>query len=137
MPQKGGTQGSHLTKAIVALAMVGVLVVAWFAQFVWFPDGVSVITPESDSGQQVATIQATTSIRINEIMSSNSSAYSDEKGAYPDYVELVNAGNSAVDLKGLVLTDKLNSNTQFFFPAHILQPGETVLVFCDDGNANV
>ena len=51
-------------------------------------------------------------------------------------MELLNTGSAPVDLNGLVLTDKLNSNSQFVFPSHVLQPGETVLVFCDDGNAN-
>ena len=135
-PNRGGSAGNPLPKAIGALAMAAVLVVAYFAQFVWFPDGISVTTAESESGQEISSIAATSDIVINEVMGSNSSAFSDENGAFPDYVELLNTGSAPADLNGLVLTDKLNSNSQFVFPSHVLQPGETVLVFCDDGNAN-
>ncbi len=135
-PNRGGSVGNPLPKAIGALAMAAVLVVAYFAQFVWFPDGISVTTAESERGQEISSIAATSDIVINEVMGSNSSAFSDENGAFPDYVELLNTGSAPVDLYGLVLTDNLNSNSQFVFPSHVLQPGEIVLVFCDDGNAN-
>ena len=135
-PNRGGSAGKPLPKAIGALAMAAVLVVAYFAQFVWFPDGISVTTAESESGQEISSIAATSDTVINEVMASNSSAFSDENGAFPDYVELLNTGSAPADLNGLVLTDKLTSNSQFVFPSQVLQPGETVLVFCDDGNAN-
>ena len=48
---------------------------------------------------------------LNEVMGSNSSAFSDENGAFPDYVELLNTGSAPADLNGLVLTDKPVSYT--------------------------
>jgi len=136
MPKSGKPQNSGLMKVVMAVAMVAVLLLAYFAQFVWFPSGVSVTTPDNEFGQSVAAIAATSEVKINEIMSANSSAFSDERGEYGDYVELVNSGSAPVNLHGLILTDKLNSKVQFVFPEHVLGAGETVLVFCDDGNAN-
>ena len=93
-PNRGGSAGNPLPKAIGALAMAAVLVVAYFAQFVWFPDGISVTTAESERGQEISSIAATSDIVINEVMGSNSSAFSDENGAFPDYVELLNTGSA-------------------------------------------
>lgn len=48
-------------------------------------------------------------IVINEIQASNVSTIYDDAGDYDDWVELHNAGDSQVDIGGLVLKDKLDT----------------------------
>ena len=72
-------------------------------------------------------------LRISEVMSSNRSAYPDETGAYPDWVEVVNEGETALNLKGIGLSDR-EDRVLFLFPDMTLEPGERALVFCDDTN---
>ncbi|MCP9754168.1 hypothetical protein EGI26_03190 [Lacihabitans sp. CCS-44] len=46
-----------------------------------------------------------TQIVVNEIMASNSSIIKDNSGAYSDWIEIYNAGNSIVDLNNYFLSD--------------------------------
>jgi hypothetical protein len=69
---------------------------------------------------------------INEFMASNSSTIADETGAFPDWVELWNAGDTTVDLGGHYLTDDLSAPTKWEFPAGTaLAAGDWLLVWCD------
>jgi hypothetical protein len=45
------------------------------------------------------------SVKINELMASNSASYLDEIGSDEDWIELYNAGALAVDLGGYYVTD--------------------------------
>ena len=56
-------------------------------------------------------------IFINEFMASNSSTISDG-GDFDDWVELYNAGNSAVNIGGMYLTDDLTEPTQWQIPTN-------------------
>ena len=47
-------------------------------------------------------------VRVNEVMSSNGETLQDENGDSPDWVELYNAGSSAVNLEGFGLSDNAN-----------------------------
>lgn len=71
---------------------------------------------------------------ISEVMPSNSSAVPDENGSYPDWVEVWNSGDSAINLSGVGLSDRGDA-IRFLFPNMTLQPGERVVVFCDNTNA--
>ena len=55
-------------------------------------------------------------LRINEIMTSNGGALGDESGATPDWVEIANVGQSAVNLKGYVLARNSKAGNVFVFP---------------------
>lgn len=72
---------------------------------------------------------------ISEAMSANASAYPDEGGNFVDWLELANQGDTDIDLLDITLSNRPDK-AKFIFPAHILKPGERVIVFCDNLNAN-
>lgn len=74
---------------------------------------------------------------INEICPSNVSSIQNSNGKYSDWIELYNAGSSAVDLTGYGLTDDPSKPYQFKFLSQDLAPGEHLLVFASDSNSNV
>ena len=75
--------------------------------------------------------QDSLNIRINEVLASNAGSYNHE-GTLPDYIEVLNAGTTAVTLEGLVLTDDPNKTDKYVLPAGlILQPGEFKIFYAD------
>ncbi|MFO7978807.1 MAG: CotH kinase family protein [Bacteroidales bacterium] len=82
-------------------------------------------------------------VRINEIISVNTTILSDENYDYEDWIELANTGSVAVDLKGYGLTDDAGDPFRWVFPRVVIQPGEFLLVWAsgkdrrpDHGTAN-
>ena len=57
------------------------------------------------------------------------------EGKSPDWVEVYNDGDEAIDLKGHFLTDDLDNPKQWEFPSVVLEAGKHLLVFAD-GDAN-
>ncbi len=55
-------------------------------------------------------------VYINEILASNRSGLMDGQGDYDDWIELYNAGDTAVDLAGMFLTDTLSEPMRYQFP---------------------
>lgn len=76
-----------------------------------------------------------TNLRVTEAMSSNRSAFPDETGAFPDWVELTNTGSDPINLKGYGLSDRADKIT-FVFPDITLAAGEHVIVFASDSTQN-
>ena len=70
---------------------------------------------------------------ISEIMPANASSVTDENGNYPDWVEIWNSSDRAMNLEGVGLSDRGDS-IRFLFPAVILEPGQRTVVFCDNTN---
>jgi hypothetical protein len=71
-------------------------------------------------------------LRINEILARNDSAVAHE-GAFPDIVELYNAGGTTVDLSGWGLTDEATNRFKFTFPpGTTLGSGKYLLLYGDD-----
>lgn len=68
-------------------------------------------------------------LRINEIMSSNSGAITDTDGDASDWIELYNAGTSALNLSGFGLSDKADQPFLWTFPDYEMAAGEYLLVF--------
>jgi hypothetical protein len=68
-------------------------------------------------------------IVINELMSSNGNAVADEDGDFSDWVELYNAGLSAVDLAGWGLSDDPDNPFRWVFPEVTVEPGQHLLVW--------
>ncbi|NCG22253.1 MAG: hypothetical protein GWP91_24820 [Rhodobacterales bacterium] len=72
------------------------------------------------------------SVFVNEVMPSNATVLQDEIGAFPDWVELYNAGGKAVDLSGYFLTDNLTNTDKWEFPGGATIPANGYLIiFCD------
>lgn len=67
-------------------------------------------------------------IVINEIMSSNSSAYYDEFGDTPDWIELINWSDQVINLSQYSLSDDILSPQKWIFPSIELLPSDIVLI---------
>jgi len=68
---------------------------------------------------------------INEFQASNATTLADEFGEYDDWVEIYNAGDAAVDLGGMSLSDDFGNPRRYEFPDTLLAPGGLLLVWCD------
>lgn len=84
------------------------------------------------------TTSTTPTLRINEVLASNSRI---ANGAtFPDLIELYNAGSTAIDLTGKVLTDQAadpSNPTRFVFPAGAtIAAGGYVVVFADSATGS-
>ncbi|MFA6632312.1 MAG: lamin tail domain-containing protein, partial [Kiritimatiellia bacterium] len=66
---------------------------------------------------------------INEIMSADNASFADEDGAFEDWIELVNAGDSEAELEGWGLSDDAAQPLKWTFPATLLPPGGYLLVW--------
>lgn len=74
-------------------------------------------------------------VRINELMADNGSTLEDpdELDEYPDWFELINIGDEAINLTGYYLTDDVSNPTRFVISGALtLQPGAIVLFYADD-----
>ncbi len=73
-------------------------------------------------------------LTISEFMAMNDSGLKDEDGAASDWLEIVNAGNAAVNLQGWFLTDDPANRTRWAFPARSLGAGAYLVVFTSGKN---
>ncbi|HOT97429.1 MAG TPA: CotH kinase family protein [bacterium] len=71
------------------------------------------------------------SLRINEVMSSNSAFLADEDGEFSDWLELYNPGETAVRLADWGLSDKVSNPGKWRFPDLAIQPKSWMLIFAD------
>ena len=97
------------------------------------------LTPASNvSGTEIDSADVSTGdvhLRITEVMSSNRTAFPDETGSFPDWIELTNTGVDPIPLKGYGLSDR-SDKIIFVFPDVTLAAGEHILVFASDENKN-
>ncbi|WP_367391605.1 CotH kinase family protein [Lewinella sp. LCG006] len=84
------------------------------------------------SGLTAETLSA--QVLINEICASNNASIEDEFGAFPDWIELYNAGENALNLAGYSLSDDPADPAKWSFPEIILEPDDWLLVFASDRN---
>ncbi len=56
------------------------------------------------------------SVVINELLASNTKSAADPQSEYDDWIELYNAGNAAVDVGGMYLTDDASTPTKWQIP---------------------
>ncbi len=73
---------------------------------------------------------------INEFLASNDTTYADEHGDFDDWIELYNAGDEAIDIGGMYVTDDLTNLTKYQIPATnpdstTIQPGAFLLLWAD------
>ncbi|OFY87667.1 MAG: hypothetical protein A3F72_13145 [Bacteroidetes bacterium RIFCSPLOWO2_12_FULL_35_15] len=77
-------------------------------------------------------------IVINEYSCSNVSTINDNYGDTPDWVELYNAGGSAVSLTGYYLSDKISNPTKWAIPLGVSIPSNGfLLIWCSGQNTMV
>ncbi len=76
-------------------------------------------------------------IVINEFMADNDTTIQDPDGTgFPDWVELHNTSDSAVDLSGYFLTDNLQDTTKFEIPSGVSIPANGYLLFWADNDTD-
>ena len=68
-------------------------------------------------------------LTISEFMASNTQTIDDPEGKTSDWIEILNATGSAVDLAGWYLTDNPSDLTKWTFPAHSLPHNSRILVW--------
>ena len=73
-------------------------------------------------------------VTITEFMAKNDGFLRDGQNKSPDWIELYNSGDEAVDLQGYQLTDTPDAPSHWTFPSKILQPGEYLVVFASGNN---
>ena len=73
------------------------------------------------------------SIRINEVVSSNS-VYFDEDGDSPDWIELYNYGNQTISLDSWTISDNIENLDMWTFPQINLDPDEYLLIWASGKN---
>lgn len=71
-------------------------------------------------------------IYISEVVASNEDSLLDEDGQSPDWIELYNSSDSAVDLSGWHLTDDLTVLNKWTFPATTIAAKGFLIVFASD-----
>jgi len=120
---------------ITLIGVIAAIAIGSLMQYVIYPDG---YFPQkrANAVETVAEIASSRGVRINEVMTSNKTALSDEKGEYPDWIELINTSGETMDITGWALLDKASRTTYFTFPEYQLSPGEIVLVYASGHLAN-
>lgn len=69
-------------------------------------------------------------VSINEGCNKNGNIVSDERGDYPDWIELYNASTNAINLQNWKLSDQLNAATAWNLPSVNLNPNAFLRIFC-------
>ncbi|MBN2477406.1 MAG: lamin tail domain-containing protein [Pirellulales bacterium] len=81
------------------------------------------------------TVDTTTPrVRINEVLAGNASVL-EVDGTWPDLIELVNCGATAVDLGGMSISDDPGDPEKFVFPddgSVVLQPGQYLVLYAGE-----
>ncbi len=69
---------------------------------------------------------------INELVASNDASYADEAGEYDDWIEILNRGDTAINLLGFGLTDHFEGYDDYLFPDITLEAGERLIIWADE-----
>ena len=98
------------------------------------PDDMVNTLPQLTSEATTATVSTDAPIidnpiLITEIMTTNRSILQTADLNTPDWIELYNAGNTAVNLEHYGLSDKLKKPMAWTFPSAVIEPGEYLVVY--------
>lgn len=69
---------------------------------------------------------------INELVASNDASYADEAGEYDDWIEILNRGDTAINLSGFGLTDHFEGYDDYLFPDITLEAGARLIIWADE-----
>lgn len=75
-------------------------------------------------------------LMINEVCTSNKTSYTDATGAEPDWIELYNASDSALDISGIGVSDGAKNKYKFAFPDGTVIPADGYIIICCDDAVN-
>ena len=128
--RSAGRSSQKVNKKDGRLFMLAVLALALVALVVLLPKQPVVVARNATGG-----VSDVSALKLTEIMSDNASALPDENGAFGDWLEVQNTGETPVDMKNIGLSNR-SDKIQFLFPEITLAPGERVIVFCDKVNRN-
>lgn len=119
-----GRRDDHKSGLIAAIALIGVVAIL---------AGCLLQNSSLFSGAENDSVEG--AVKISEFVSENLSALITESGDAPDWVEITNAGNEAVNIGHYALMLESDVTKVFLFPDYSLQPDEYLLVYCDGTNA--
>ena len=71
---------------------------------------------------------------INEVVSSNRHSLIDPAAGSPDWIELYNASDSAINLAGYGLSDNVRKLYKYTFPDVTIEAGEYLIVYAAENN---
>jgi len=100
--------------SILWAAVLGVLLVASFLLYVFLDE-------QGERQEQ--------GIFISEVVSSNANSLYDDEYGTPDWIELINLSDRAIDLKGYSIARVGDAGSAFYFPEVVVQPGETLVLY--------
>jgi parallel beta-helix repeat protein len=77
-----------------------------------------------------------TGLYINELMADNITTLAEKDGEFSDWIEIYNAGQSAVDIGGMFLTDDFNTPKMWQIPENktdstTIKPGQYLILWAD------
>jgi hypothetical protein len=88
--------------------------------------------PSDTGGAPTGPPSSEAEVFLNEVVAANATGLTDEAGAYPDWIELYNAGAVAVELGGFALSEEDGWTDQWEFAAGtVIEPGGFLVVFAD------
>ncbi len=91
--------------------------------------GVAVYFFNSEENTKSVKSGGATGVIINEVMTSNSGFLPDGSGDFPDWIELYNPTDEAIDLEGYGLSDDEKEPIKYALPAITIEPGSYLIVF--------
>ena len=134
--QPGRALRRHSAYMPFAVACVCALALGVVLQLL-MPNGFSLGGGDAnDAVVAVAEIHASSTVQINEVMTSNSRLLRDAADNAPDWIEVRNASAEPVNLAGWTLARTAEENHMFVFPDRVLAPGECALVYADSTYAD-
>lgn len=102
------------------ILLLPLVLICLFGGLLWY-----FLNHRTDSGQLV----------INEVCTANHACLQDQALGTPDWVELYNGSNRAVDLKDYGLSDSMKNCYKYKLPEVTLEPGQYLLVYFTGGTA--
>lgn len=74
-------------------------------------------------------------IKINEIVSANSTGLMDSYGNFPDWIEIKNYSNQTINMEGYFLSDNPSNPLKWAFPDLTINPNAYIIVFASEKNS--